>query len=351
MLLTLCTISQLPQAFALAHSFCQHTTSSETVTTNVLIGLADDPNHLPAGFESPYPLLFLRDIVSASQVAAHSAHYTPVEFRAAVKPLFIAEAMARFPLTDQFLYADPNVVFLADTTPIWSALSLASVLLTPHVSHSPATGAVPDKAGASTLRPAERHLQNVGLYSSDFMGFRRSDETRRMLAWWQDRVVSRASINFCEGLCLDQLWLMHVPIFFRDVVVVRNPGWHVALWNLYERPLRQTETGWLVDSLARQPSASHPLLFANVNGLHHPDEGLFTRLNQPALSQRPDVRALLNQYRTLLTAQPLRGALLPAPAYGLQPQPVVLRGWRHQAVQSLRAAMDFVERVALPSTR
>lgn len=342
MLLTLCTINQLPQAFALASSFCFHTPSAR-----VLIGLADDPDNLPAGFASPYPLLFLRDALSASQIATRSGQYTPVEFVAACKPLFIAEAFARYPLVDQFIYADPNGLFFADTAPVWSALSLATVLLTPHVIHSPATGATPEKVGIDTLRPAERHLQNVGLYSSDFMGFRRSDETRRMLAWWQDRVTERAYIDFCAGLCLDQLWLMHVPIFFRDVAVVKNPGWHVALWNLFDRQLQQTETGWLVNSPAL---TSLPLLFANLKGLHNPDEGLFTRQYQPLLNQRPDVRALLSQYRDTLARQELSGQL-PAPAYGLQSKPVVLRGWRNRAVRSLRAATDFVERIPLPSIR
>ncbi len=361
MLLTLCTIHQLPRAFALASSFCQNNSTSNTTTHNVLIGLADNPDHLPNGFVSPYPLLFLRDILPASRLATLSGQYTPVEFVATCKPLFIAEALRRYPLVNQFVYADPAILFCADTTPIFSALSSANVLLTPHLTRSPTTVSAsgksgntllqPDAAGRSRTRPdrtrpEQKYLQNVGLYSSDFMAFRRSDETHRMLAWWQDRVTERAFINFCDGLCLDQIWLMHVPVFFREVVTVRNPGWHVALWNLFERQLQQTETGWYVRDTG---AAAQPLLFINTKGLLNADEGLFTQLDQPAIRQRSGVEPLIQHYRSTLTDGKVNRLTTVAPEYGSQPMPVLLRGWRQQIVQLLRAAASFVDRVSLPS--
>ncbi len=346
MLLTLCTIHQLPQAFALASSFCRYNPASNTPVHGVLIGLADNPDNLPNGFVSPYPLLFLRDMLPTSQLTTLSDQYTPVEFVAACKPLFIAEALRRYPLINQFVYADPNVLFLSDITPAWSALLSANILLTPHLTGSPATGPTPAKTGATTLRPTESHLQNVGLYSSDFIAFRRSDETHRMLAWWQDRVTNRAFIDFCAGLCLDHIWLMHVPVFFREVVVVNNPGWHVALWNLFERQLQQTETGWHVQDTG---AAAQPLLFINTKGLIDPDEGLFTQLDQPAIRQRSGVNPLIQHYRNTLTGGQMNLLTAVAPAYGTQPLPIILRGWRQRAVQSLRAATSFIDRVPLPS--
>ena len=350
MLLTLCTINQLPQAFALASSFCRYDTSSKTPANEVLIGLADDPDHLPSGFESPYPLLFVRDILPASQLTTLSSQYTPVEFVAACKPVFIAEVFNRYPLVNRLIFADANVLFFADTTPIWSALSSATILLTPHTTCSTASADAGSGTASNRMRPDEKHLQNVGLYSSDFMAFRRSDETYRMLAWWQDRATERAQIDFCAGLCLDQLWLMHAPVFFRDVVIVKNPGWHVALWNLFDRPLYQSEANWLVGSPnpTKQQATGQALLFANFKGLHNPDEGLFTRQNRPLLSQRSDARALLGQYRATLAGQKLSGIALPVPAYGLRPAPVVLRGWRDQVVRLLRTTTRFVDQVSVP---
>lgn len=363
MLLTLCTIRQLPQAFALANSFCQTNPASPAPAPDVLIGLADNPDRLPSGFVSPYPLLFLRDILPADQLSALSGQYTPVEFVAACKPLFIAEALRQHPLVNQFVYADPAILFCADPGPVYSALSSANILLTPHLTRSPTPGPTavktgdptsrpdrtrPDRTRPDRTRPDQKHLQNVGLYSSDFMAFQRSDETHRMLAWWQDRVTERAFIDFCAGLCLDQIWLMHVPVFFREVVVVGNPGWHVALWNLIERPLQQTKTGWHVHD---PDGAIQPLLFINTKGILNPDEGLFTQLGQPAIRQHSGVNSLIQSYQGLLTGGQTNQLTTVTPAYGNQPMPVVLRGWRQQLVHSLRAATNFIKQVPLPAVR
>lgn len=333
MLVTICTIRQLPQAFALADSFVQYAANNEPAS--VLIGLADDPAHLPSGFVSPYPLLPVNDLLPAEQLAALSSVYTPTEFAAACKPRLIAEAFRRYSDADSVLYADPNIQFLAPLTPVWEQLAKATVLLTPFITRNP----------QDTYWPDEKFFQNVGLYSADFLAFRRSSETDRMLAWWDDRVRERAFVDFCAGLCLDQLWLMHVPVFFRDVVVVRNPGWHVALWNLPERTVRQERNGWQVDGPAGQ---NQPLLLLNVKGLLNPDEGFFSHQNRLRLADRPDVSALLTAYRQALSPYADLKVTTIRPAYGQKPEPVVLRGWRYATVRSLRAVTRFLDQVPLP---
>lgn len=334
-LVTLCTIRQLPQAFALADSFVQYAASENPAS--VLIGLVDDPAHLPAGYVSPYPLLPVRELLPSEQLTALSTTYTPTEFAAACKPLFIAEAFRQYPAADSILYADPNVLFLADLDPIQTQLYSANVLMTPFITRNPQDAGWPD----------EKFFQNVGLYSSDFLAFRRSPETDRLLAWWDDRVRERAYVDFCAGLCLDQLWLMHVPVFFRDVVVVRNPGWHVALWNLPERTVRQEGSGWLVDGPAGQ---RQPLQFVNFKGLLNPNEGFFPHQNRLRLSERPDAANLLTYYRHALRSYSDLPVTNTSPAYGQKPEPVVLRGWRYTTVKSLRAVTQFLDQMPLPTT-
>lgn len=343
MLVTITTIRQLPQAFALGDSFVQHTVNTTGQPEPVLIGLADDPAHLPAGFTSPYPLLPISEVLSSVQLSSLSAVYTPTEFAAACKPLFIAEVFRRYPDVDKVVYADPNIQFFAPLAPLLKPLSMANALLTPLITRSPV------QSGSTDAHwPDEKAFQNVGLYSSDFLAFRRSTKTDRLLAWWDDRVRERAYVNFCEGLCLDQLWLMHVPVFFRDVVIEKNPGWHVALWNLSERTLRQEGSNWLVNGPAGQ---NQPLQFINVKGLHNPDEGLFPHQNRLRLSEHPEVVTLLNGYRQTIAvhAQPALQAV--SPAYGQQPEPVVLRGWKQATVRSLRSITRFLDRVELPAIR
>lgn len=331
-LVTICTIRQLPQALALADSFVQY--AANGASASVLIGLADDPAHLPAGFVSPYPILPIREILPAEELANLSATYTPTEFAAACKPLLIADVFRRYADADRILYADPNIQFFASLTPIWEQLATANALLTPFITRNP----------QDTFWPDEKFFQNVGLYSSDFGAFRRSDETDRLLAWWDDRVRERAQIDYCAGLCLDQLWLMHVPIFFRDVVVIRNPGWHVALWNGHERTIRPEHNDYLVDGPGGQ---NQPLQFVNFKGLLNPDEGFFSHQNRFRLSEHPNATDLLARYRQALSPYATLMVTNITPAYGQKPEPVVLRGWRHTTVKSLRNLTRFLDQVSL----
>ncbi|RYC70626.1 hypothetical protein [Spirosoma sordidisoli] len=343
MLLTLCTIRQLPQAIALGDSFSRHALQPNGQPMRVLIGLVDDPARLPADFVSPYPLLPVGEVLPAEQLTALSAKYTPTEFAAACKPHVIAHVFRHFPDADQLIYADSAIQFMGSVTPVWEALANATILLTPHITRSPASG--PQPGGAW---PDEKYFQNIGLYSADFLAFRRSAETDRFLAWWQDRVTERAYIDFCAGLCTDQIWLMHVPVFFRDVVVVKNPGWHLALWNLPERSLQSSGTSWLVTDPTGQ---NQPLVFVNLKGLSNPNEGFFPHQNRVKLAHRSDIQALLTACKSTLSARRLTLPEAQAPAYGQQPEPVVLRGWKRSTVKSLRLVTRFLDQIPLPAIR
>lgn len=338
MLVTICTIRQLPQAFALGDSFVHYTAQANGQFLPVLIGLIDDPAQLPADFICPYPLLAVGDLLPAEQLADLSAAYTPTELAAACKPLLLAEIFRRYTEVDKLIYADPNIYFFSSLTPVWEQLSTANVLLTPFITKSP----------ADTYWPDEKFFQNVGLYCADFLAFQRSAETSRFLAWWDDRVRKRAYVDFCAGLCTDQLWLMHVPVFFRKITVVKNPGWHAALWNLLERTIDQRGS---IPSVTGPAGQHQPLVFANFKGLLKRDEGFFPHQNRLNLSRRPDAMALLTAYQQAVSVHSKPFLTTIRPAYGLQPEPPVLRGWKRSTVTFLKAMTRFLDQVPLPVIR
>ena len=335
MLLTICTVRQLSQAFTLGDSFRQF--AGQAAKEPIVIGLVGRLDALPADFISPYPLLPVTELLPPEELATLSAQYTPTEFAAACKPLFITEAFRRYPEVDNLVFADPNVQFLFPLTALWQQLDTANMLLTPFITRSLSAG-----------EPDEKFLQNIGLYSADFLALRRSSETDRMLAWWDDRVRTRAYVNFCAGLCLDQIWLMHVPVFFRQTRVIRNPGWHAALWNLPERTLTPDEAHWRVNGPAGK---NEPLLFFNFKGLLNPDEGFFTHQNRLRISGKSPAAVLLANYRQAVNQHPKLVTDGHPAAYGQQPEPPVLRGWRYELVESMRSAVRFLDRVYLPAIR
>ncbi|GAA4463427.1 hypothetical protein GCM10023189_41460 [Nibrella saemangeumensis] len=328
MLLTTCTLRQLPQALALGANFAQYHPDLP-----VVIGLADDGSQLPPAHTIPFPVITAADCLG-DQLPALSAQYTPAEFAAACKPAFIRTAFERYPAVNQVLYADPSIRIYQSLDTVFEKLTTHTLLITPHITQPLTDNFFPD----------EKYFQNTGLYSTDFLAFRRSAETDRLLTWWQDRVTTRAAIDYCAGLCLDQIWLMHALTFFEGVGVVKDPAWHVAVWNFHERWLTQEPQGWRVNGQSR-------LLFANFKGLDDPDEGLFPYQNRFRLANRPDVQPLLQQYRQYRQGQLYSDLYRIPPAYGLQPEPVIVRGWRRHLVQSIQKVNLFIDSVPLPAIK
>ena len=320
--LTVCTGRQLPAAVVLQNSVRQWHPGAEFV-----IGLADTvPPQLSA---SPAHLWPIERFWHQDDLTRRSAQYTTTEFAAATKPTFIRAVYERFADCDTVVYVDPTTFFYQPVTDELARHPGANLLLTPHLSRPP----------ADDLQPDEKHVQNVGLYSAGLLVFRRSHATSQFLAWWEGRVADRAFIRFCDGLCLDQIWLMYAPAFLAGVAVVTTPGWNVGLWNLHEHTLTRPggSNQWLADGIS-------PVVSVNFCGLTNPGEGLFpyqTRL-QPA--RRPDVQQLITDYRKqyVMTIDHHK------PAYGQRPEPPVLRGWQKTVADTLHTVSRRIETAPVP---
>ncbi|OIN60776.1 hypothetical protein [Arsenicibacter rosenii] len=326
--LTVCHTRQLPQAITLGKSI-----QKVTPGALFLIGLADK---LPDGIAAdslPFTVIPASDLLPEAELAGLSAAYTPTEMAGALKPLFLQTCYERYPDRPTFVYADPNLCFFQSLDAISDQLTDATLLLTPYLINPPADSKFPD----------EKHLQNIGLYNSDFLALRRSDEATRFLTWWDSRVRTRAHINFCEGLCTDQIWLMHIPAFFDGVRIIHQPTWHAGLWNLHNRQLQLHSGQW-------QVNGQGPLFFANFKGLTNPDEGFFPYQNRLFVGKRPDIQQLMTSYNQQLQVN-RQPALTGIPVYGRQPEPLILRGWRKGAVDSLRKLTAFIDTMPIPVLR
>jgi hypothetical protein len=321
--LTVCTARQLPAVLALFDSIRQTHPNTE-----LIIGLADTVPPKTGGLPARAHLWPIADLWPAEDLARRSAQYTPTELTAATKPTFIRAVYERFTDCDTVVYVDPATFFYHPITNELARHPHANLLLTPHLSRPPDDGLMPD----------EKHVQNVGLYTAGMIVFRRSDTTARFLAWWEGRVADRAFINFCDGLCLDQIWLMYAPAFLVGVAIVTTPGWNAGLWNLHEsRLIREIDSNqWLVNGIS-------PLVSVNFCGLTNANEGLFPYQTRFDKTARADVQQLIADYRerTIMRTDQL-------PAYGQRPEPPVLRGWRKTATDQLHNLTRQIETAPVP---
>jgi hypothetical protein len=128
---------------------------------------------------------------------------------------------------DAVLYLDPDTCLFSPLEPVLSALETSDICLTPHQLK-------PDAMRQAIIDNEVTSLK-TGIYNLGFVAIRTSGEGRRMARWWSERLLSFCYDDIPNGLFVDQRWCDHVPSFFENVAILRDPGLNVASWNLSHR--------------------------------------------------------------------------------------------------------------------
>lgn len=156
-------------------------------------------------------------------------NYSLVELNTAVKPYFFNHIFNAYPDNDQILYFDPDIQIFAPLNELSKVLQGAAILLVPHFS-------TPQSGQRGIITPERRILQR-GLYNMGLLGLSRTGEAAELLNWWQAKLQEQCLILPEKGLFVDQKWMDLAPVYFNNVTILKNQGYDVAYWNLYENPL------------------------------------------------------------------------------------------------------------------
>lgn len=153
--------------------------------------------------------------------------YSRQQLVVAAKPYLLGHLLNLGYRTVVFLDAD--MVCLDDLSPLLEQAQQHALTLTPHLL-GPLAGA------RRTAR--ELNILRSGIYNGGFAAVTESIDSRRFLAWWQDRLWTHCMHDPAAALHFDQRWLDFAPGFVGDFSVVRDPGCNVAYWNLPERAVK-----------------------------------------------------------------------------------------------------------------
>jgi len=136
---------------------------------------------------------------------------------------------------DHVFYLDPDIAVFGSLDPMVDMLGRASILLTPHqLTPESSTQAIVDNEICSLSH---------GTYNLGFLAVRNDEAGRRMASWWSERLVEYCFDGRAEGIFVDQKWCDLVPAMFDNVLVVRDPGYNVASWNLSNRKISFDDAG------------------------------------------------------------------------------------------------------------
>jgi hypothetical protein len=151
-----------------------------------------------------------------------------VEACTAVKGPFLELACRRAD-AEAVVYLDPDIAVFSGLDPIEALLERADIVVTPHL-HEPneSDEAILDN-DISALR--------TGVFNLGFLAVRTTGEGAKFASWWARMLRGWCYDDIPAGLFTDQRWCDHIPSFFDNYAVLRDPGCNVASWNLSRRPV------------------------------------------------------------------------------------------------------------------
>jgi hypothetical protein len=280
-MLTACTIvacNYLPYARVLADSFFAHHPDGSFV---VLL-IDDEPAAVDRG-DRRIEWRRLGDLgLDRAEIRRLAGIYDVTELATAVKPLLLTHLLEQG--RPSVTYLDPDIRIYDSLEHVPRAAAEHGIVLTPH-----------------TTRPFPSDDRQVdgffvlaaGVYNLGFISVAAS--ARPFLEWWWHMTRRDALSDVGRQMFTDQRWIDFVPSFF-DHVILKDPGYNVAYWNLHARELTLDGERYLADG--------QPLRFFHFSGYDVTKPELLSKHQgerpRILLSDRPVLARLCAEYAEAL---------------------------------------------------
>jgi SAM-dependent methyltransferase/glycosyltransferase involved in cell wall biosynthesis len=271
---TIIATNFLPRAAVLARTHLEHNPDDQVA---VLVVDAE-PGELPD--TDTYHVITPGDLSLARvEFERMALIYDVTELCTALKPWALELLLERGAAVATYL--DPDIAVYASLEEVEKLSLEHGIVLTPHtVEPIPRDG----------LAPTEAQLMAAGTFNLGFLAVDMG--ARPMLEWWQERLLRDCITAPHEMLFVDQRWVDLVPGYFPHVVLT-DPTYNVAYWNLDSRPLVRVGDEVQV--------ANHgPLHFFHFSGFEPDRPWVLTKyhVDRPrvVLSEHPVVAELCHEY-------------------------------------------------------
>jgi glycosyltransferase involved in cell wall biosynthesis len=282
---TTCTIiarNYAAHARVLARSFAHHHPGQRLqvlVVDDVDAGTdwSDEPFDVVSPFELPLEERTFHEMAMCYEV---------MELSTALKPWLMRLLLQRSG-GGPVLYLDPDILVLARLDPVTALLGEHHVVLTPHT-----TEPIPRDG----RQACEVDILASGVYNLGFLGLSAGCEP--FLEWWSERLRLDSIVDHANMLFTDQRWIdLAVPYFEHHLL--RDPGYNVAYWNVYQRPVEQVGADYL--------AGGEPLRFFHFSGFDPLRPHILSKHQgdrpRVLLSEHPTVASLCREYASRLLAE------------------------------------------------
>ncbi|MEL6812387.1 MAG: glycosyl transferase, partial [Bacteroidota bacterium] len=223
---TICSNNYLGQALALKRSFLKHNPHFGFYI--VLVDKRSD--------EVDYSLFEPATILTVAEVEGVDiddliARYYIIELNTSVKPSVFKHLIKHNPQAEAIYYLDPDLYFYGSLAETDELLQTRTAVLTPHI-----LSPIP----RDQHQPDENTFLRFGIYNLGFLGINaKSEETKKMLDWWEERNLKLGYDRPHKGYFVDQLWMVYAPLFYSNIHILDTFNYNMAPWNLHERSVKE----------------------------------------------------------------------------------------------------------------
>jgi hypothetical protein len=282
---TIITKSHIAYARALADTL---TTSNSQSKLYVLLADKLDGYIDPA--KEPFSLIKLKELTDQEDIDRMCFYYTPSELCFCLRA-WLHEFMFNKTDLKKWIYFDSDIIVYHSLKKISDRLDDISIMISPHlISINP-----PQKIDVKAVRKLESYLlRNGGIYNGGFLALRKTEESKVFIEWFKNH-LKMYGFDDRPMQSGDQFWLTCVPLYFKEVSVLRDPGANLAYWNLYERTIKRDSSGKILVN-------DQPLLFFHFAGFDINAPKKLTKYGIPkGLNIIPDaIKELAKEYHRLL---------------------------------------------------
>jgi glycosyltransferase involved in cell wall biosynthesis/SAM-dependent methyltransferase len=277
-----CTIvarNYLAQARVLARSFAHQHDGGE-----MFVLVIDDLTAAVGDAQEPFVVVRPAEL-DLPEFLRMATMYDVTELATAVKPAFLLHLLER--TGKAVLYLDPDIEVFGCLDEVEGFADAHGLVLTPHLIQP-----LPH----DDKQPADLDILVSGAFNLGFVAVAPREDVLALLKWWHERLSVDCIIDHANGHFVDQRWMDLSPGFVSDLLILRDPGYNVAYWNLGSRRVELEDGRYTVNGA--------PLRFMHYSGFD-PDHPL--RLSRHQTRERlvalPLVADLFERYGSLLAIE------------------------------------------------
>jgi hypothetical protein len=148
-----------------------------------------------------------------------------------LKPFIAKHAFEKHSI-QKVIYIDNDIGLYRRPVELLNLLDCKSIVLTPHHLQPLPENSIPN----------EENLFRFGLCNAGMFGVSRQSESIDFMSWWANWMLEPRRLHVHSGY--DQVWLNFALAYCPQSVVLHDPTYNVAFWNLQERKFEARDEGF-----------------------------------------------------------------------------------------------------------